>query len=124
MKKNITIKMLTVINSHRSDYPSPLTLKKGEMVVLDKVYEGAEDWPNWIFCKKLDGSNEGWVPEQLIERRENHGLVLEDYSANELNVDVGETLEAIKEMNGWVWCKKVKCDEMGWVPLKNVRKDN
>ena len=45
----------------------------------------------------MDGSNKGYVPEQIIKRENNYGIVIENYSANELDINVGTIVEGIKE---------------------------
>jgi hypothetical protein len=54
-----------VIENHRTEFSEPIILKQGEKVIIGK--EISVNWPNWIFCKKMDDSNKGWVPEQIIE---------------------------------------------------------
>lgn len=110
-----------VIKEHRSHYPNPITLSKGQSVLLGKKYEGPENWNNWIFCYTLDGSLEGWVPEQIIQSEEKIGLILEDYTAKELDVDVGEIVVGTKEWNGWIWCEKRNGSDSGWIPRANLR---
>lgn len=89
-----------VIKEHESDYPDPITLEKGEKVLVGRRYEGKEDWENWRYCYKLDRSQEGWVPEQLISVSGQSGVVKEDYTAKELTIDAGEKLEGVRELNG------------------------
>lgn len=104
-----------VVKKHISNYPNPITLRKGEKVIVGKKYVGNENWSNWIYCFKLDKSQEGWVPEQILD----DNIIKEDYTANELNVDEGEILIGTKELNGWLFC----CDKMGnegWVPKDNL----
>jgi hypothetical protein len=69
----------------------------------------------------MDGSNEGWVPKQVIKSINDIGEIIEDYSAKELNIDKGTVVECIKELNGWLWLKNLKTDEIGWVPLENLK---
>lgn len=104
-----------VIEKHISNYPNPITLKKGEKVLVGKKYQGSEFWPNWIYCFKLDKSQEGWVPEQILE----NDIVKEDYTANELNVKEEDIVFGIRELNGWIFCKDHLGNE-GWVPKENL----
>jgi len=119
-----------VIENHRTEFPNPIKLEKGEIVILGEKSEETigetqydENWPNWIFCSKIDGSNKGWVPDQVIQQRENnHGNVIEDYSAKELDIDKGTIVEGIKELNGWLWLKNKSTNEIGWVPMDKLKK--
>ncbi|MDV2686430.1 hypothetical protein RYX56_18840 [Alkalihalophilus lindianensis] len=49
------------------------------------------------------------------------GLILEDYIAKELEVNVDEQLIKFKELNGWIWVKRLTNSEEGWVPKENVK---
>lgn len=110
-----------VIQSHKSNYPNPICLNQGEKVRIDHVYEGEEEWENWVFC--YSEGEKGWVPKQIIEYgTENIGTILEAYTARELDIEIGEILIAIRELNGWMWCEKVKNEEQGWVPKRAIRK--
>ncbi|CAD5108123.1 SH3 domain-containing protein [Zestomonas carbonaria] len=110
-----------VIRPHRSEYPEPITLSKGDPVVVGDRYEGPEGWDDWYFCT-TPGQQGGWVPKQVIERVDgNTGRALEDYTAKELDVDEGETLIGLRTLNGWVWCSRVSDTEAGWVPLEHLR---
>jgi len=107
-----------VIENHRTEYPNPILLSQGEKVIIGE--ESDQDWPNWVFCIKLDKSNSGWVPKQIIQYENDFGLVLENYSAKELDIDIGTKVEGIKKLNGWLWLKNMDTSEIGWVPLKKL----
>jgi hypothetical protein len=108
-----------VIKAHRTEYPNPIYLEKGELVILGE--ESDKSWPNWVFCRKTDGSNEGWVPKQIIRYKNSKGEIIEDYSAKELNIDVETIVEGINELNGWLWLKNTKTNELGWIPIENLK---
>ena len=110
--------MYRVIEEHKTEYPNPILLKIGEKVIIGE--ESSQKWANWIFCTKLDRSNNGWVPKQIIKYDNSFGLILEDYSAKELDIDKGTLVEGIKELNGWVWSKNVETNEIGWIPLEKL----
>ena len=109
-----------VIKEHRTEFPNPIILKQGEKIIIGE--ESSEDWLNWVFCTKTDGSNKGWVPKQIIKHIDNCGEITEDYSAKELDIDEGTIVEGIKELNGWLWLKNKNTNEIGWVPMENVKK--
>ncbi|MBD8500034.1 SH3 domain-containing protein [Paenibacillus arenosi] len=110
-----------VVTNHRTEYPNPLLLHKGQSITIGEKYMGTEEWDNWYFCTTSDNENGGWVPGQLIEFRETQGIVLEDYSAKELNINAGENVVGLKELNGWVWCVRELNSEEGWVPKENLK---
>lgn len=111
-----------VIENHRTEYPNPIILTSGEKVIVGE--ESGESWANWIFCTKLDNSNSGWVPKQIINYKDDCGIITEDYSAKELDLDTGTIIEGIRELNGWLWSRNKKTDEIGWIPLEKLEKKN
>lgn len=111
-----------VVKEHRSNYPHPINLGKGDSVIVGERYAGAEGWNNWVFCTKLDHSAQGWVPEQLLQRDGELGVLTTDYTAKELNVDIGDEVVGSKEMNGWMWCEKLDDHATGWVPKEKLQK--
>jgi hypothetical protein len=109
-----------VTEDHKTEFPDPILLKQGEKVIITE--EASEKWPNWILCTKIDGSNKGWVPEQIIKYENKYGTITEDYSAKELNIAKGTIVEGLKELNGWLWSKDIKTNEFGWIPLGKTKK--
>jgi hypothetical protein len=109
-----------IIEEHINDNPTPITVDKGAIVRVGERSNSAGNWPNWVYCYSLDGSGEGWTPVQIIQIETEYGIVAEDYSAIELNVEKGETVEGDRELNGWVWCNKVNGVEEGWLPKEKM----
>lgn len=110
-----------VVKQHRTEYPEPMILLKGQEVAIGDKHEGPEGWDNWYFCT-APGQKGGWAPIQIFEC--GHGetrKVLEDYSAKELDVEEGETLIGIKKLNGWLWCRRSGDGEEGWVPAECLK---
>ena len=110
-----------VIKSHRTNYPNPISLVQGQSFIIGEKYKGPEHWDNWYFCTTVDKNSSGWVPAQLIQWKGTEGIAKEDYTAKELNVDEGEHLVGLKELNGWIWCQRVLTLEEGWIPKENVK---
>ncbi|MBS4535715.1 hypothetical protein GOQ29_08815 [Clostridium sp. D2Q-14] len=109
-----------VIKEHKSNYPDPITLEKGERVLVGKKYDGKEDWLNWRYCYRLDNSQEGWIPEQILNISSEYGVLKEDYTARELTIKKGKRVKGINELNGWIWCRDMKGRE-GWIPKLNLK---
>ncbi|WP_035187291.1 SH3 domain-containing protein [Alteribacter aurantiacus] len=102
-----------VKKAHESNYPNPISLRKGERVLVGEAYDGEEDWPDWLFCTTEDGKSRGWVPAQLIDRE---STLIEDYCARELTIRPGEQVNVVKELNGWYWVKNRRTNKEGWIP--------
>jgi len=75
-------------------------------------------WPGWLWCTAPDGRR-GWVPAAWLEERDDDHRLLRDYSAVELTVSVGETLEILRVESEWAWARKAD-GQCGWVPLDNL----
>ncbi|MBT3785243.1 hypothetical protein HOF92_09710, partial [bacterium] len=71
------------------------------------------EFPGWIWVETKDG-NEGWAPEKILEIVGNLGVTSENYSARELDVDQGELLDVMRELNGWFLVQKQN-GETGWI---------
>lgn len=107
-----------IIEEHINDNLEPIKIKKGTKVKVGERSNGSGSWPNWIYCYSLDGNGEGWTPIQIIKFEGEYGIVLEDYSAKELAVKKGETVQGDLELNGWVWCSNDS--EEGWLPKEKI----
>jgi hypothetical protein len=115
------VKKYIVVLGHTSQYPEPLTLKKGTPLVVGKKHEGPEGWNDWFFCD-TPGQKGGWVPARVIEIVDgNTAQARADYTARELNVREGDLLLGSRVLNGWLWCDNPGSSESGWVPLANLQ---
>lgn len=114
------MKTFKTIASHRTEYEHPIKLEKGESIMLgERAPE--ENWKDWIWAENSKGAG-GWVPVQLIDCQEGgtRGIVLEDYSARELDVDPGEEIVRIRTLNGWTWVRRTSDREEGWIPNETM----
>ena len=109
-----------VIKNRQSEAQNPIQLGKGEWVEYTAESDEQGDWPGWIYCKGIE--KEGWVPKQIIEKRESKGLILEDYDATEFDLKEGDIIVAKKILNGWVYGeKKDKAGFVAWAPLNHLK---
>ena len=118
MNKYIVTKKWSVV------YSDPLELIPGQEVIIDNNRkEDNPDWKGWVWCVTSD--NKGWVPEQILriaysDKKFSKAIVMQNYSAEELNADPGETVTGDKKINGWLWCRKEGTEKSGWLPLDNL----
>jgi hypothetical protein len=118
---NVKAKTYRVIQEHTSEYPEPITFTKGAPLSVGQRYEGLEGWDDWFFCE-TPGQKGGWVPAQIIEIINGAtGRARDDYTARELNAQLGDLLLGTRTLNGWVWCENPNSSESGWVPLANLK---
>lgn len=107
---------IVAVAAHTSAYPNPIRFEAGDRLVLG---ERDDEYPGWIRVITADG-NEGWAPEQLVERRSpTEGRGVGEYTARELNTVAGETLVCRRELNGWLWVENTRGDS-GWVPKETT----
>ena len=98
-------------------YKNPIILNKGDFV---KIGEEDDEWKGWQWC--ITSNNSGWVPKQIIKLlTETEGEILENYSAEELEVDINETISAIKETNGWILGRLDRTGKEGWLPKEILK---
>lgn len=111
-----------VIEVHRSEFDQPITFCKGAALQVGEEYVGEEGWDNWFFCT-TPGQQGGWVPAQVIERLGGQaGRAREDYTARELDVDIGDQVRCLRWLNGWAWCTRQRDAQAGWVPSSHLRR--
>ncbi|WP_062269982.1 SH3 domain-containing protein [Endozoicomonas arenosclerae] len=105
-----------VIESYDACYPDPVTFNKGDELELGKL---DDEYPGWIWVTS-PSKKEGWAPLPLIRRlNQKLGTAIEDYTARELSVLVGDELKILRELNAWAWVKNSK-KELGWVPVSKL----
>ena len=68
---------------------------------------------------KATPTKEDGVPRSLMTILGSTGTAREHYSARELSIHKGETLNVIAILNGWAWSRRTN-GESGWVPLRNL----
>lgn len=117
----MSVKKYLIVSPHESEFPNPITFKKGAPLIVGEEYEGSEGWDNWFLCS-TPGQESGWVPGQIIERLVGStGRALDDYTARELDVQEGELVIGSRTLNGWLWCERYGGSGAGWVPLENLK---
>ncbi len=102
-------------------YPNPIELKPNELVEIKEKVNDNPNWKGWIFCESQKKTS-GWVPEHIISIIENNqGVIKEEYSAKEMNMNKGEKVIGLKELNGWFWVKRKSDNNEGWLPLEILK---
>ena len=98
-----------------SDYEEldrePLRLNSG-----DQVQAGPEDrtWPGWIWTTDQDGRS-GYVPTEILTPLGgNQFSVTAAFDPTVLTIRRGDTLESLRQIHGWHWCRNAAGRE-GWV---------
>jgi hypothetical protein len=86
-------------------------LKAGDTV---SVGHRDETWPSHRWCTAPDG-REGWVPDDALHLTSDGWAARSDYDATELEVRRGETVEALRFLADWWWCRAADGSE-GWLP--------
>lgn len=109
-----------VVEEHKTNNSNPIKVKKGETVKLGRKSDEEDGWSNWIYCYSLDSNAEGWTPVQIIQIENEYGIVLNDYSAKELDVRKGDFVDGEFELNGWLWCSRLNDSEGGWLPKEKI----
>ena len=78
------------------------------------------EFKGWIWVTTMDG-NQGWAPLQHLKiTDERKAVARKNYTATELNTDVGDELLLHYVLNDWGWVEK-KDSSCGWVPMKTTK---
>lgn len=109
-----------VIELHKPDNDNPIKVISGETVKVGRESVEEDGWRGWIYCYSLNNNSEGWVPIQMVRLEKEHGVLLNDYSASELDVVEGNIVTGEVEVNGWVWCFIEADFEWGWIPKEKI----
>ncbi|MGY0216567.1 SH3 domain-containing protein [Endozoicomonadaceae bacterium StTr2] len=104
-----------VTKSYNSNYPNPISFRQGEVI---KAGREDDEYPGWIWVTTPD-ANQGWAPIEYLEISESRAVALQDYTARELTVAVGEKVKIHYSLNGWCWGSN-EATESGWVPLDHI----
>lgn len=108
------MRVLVAAKKYTKYYPDPIAVKRGDRV---KWLPKDSEWPGWLWCIHPVTSKAGWVPVKYLKVQGDAAEVLQDYSAAELDAEVGEKFTALREEAGWIWCKSGSGEE-GWLPLE------
>ena len=104
-----------IIKEHKSPFPDPLIVKKGEKLYIENKNS---EWPGWIWSVS-ESKKSGWIPKNYLEIHGNKAFILRDYDATELTASIGEEFLIEYEESGWGWLTS-KSGKSGWIPLENI----
>ncbi len=105
-------------------YDDPIIMKAGQEVVIDHTRpEEDPEWRGWVWC--VADNAQGWAPAQMLDICErgvdrSRAMANADYSAQEIDAEPGDIVCGNVILNGWLWCRKERSDEYGWLPLRNL----
>jgi hypothetical protein len=108
----MTARLFTANSDYTVVDRSPLQLAPG-----DHVTTGPDDvsWPGWVWVTATDGRG-SYVPQEILRRSpDSSATVTQPFSARDLSVVRGETVTALREVRGWLWCRNHEGTE-GWLP--------
>lgn len=94
-------------------YPNPIRGVTGDRLVLGRR---DDEYPGWIWGTSADG-RAGWVPESWLRVDGENGVLLRDYTAAELALEPGDTVNGHVVESGWLWATAAG-GRTGWVPLE------
>jgi hypothetical protein len=105
-----------VITAWKASRADPIRLEADDPVIVGRR---DETWPDYRWCTGPDG-REGWVPDAIVEEGPAGWVAARGYSAAELTVATGDTVEAIEFLADWWWCR-ADDGAQGWVPDRVLR---
>lgn len=111
-------KLAIVIEPYETVYKSPIKLKSGDKVKIEKR-ETNPEWLGWVYCVDSRGIS-GWVSEKYLKESGKSAVAINNYDATELPAVAGERIKIYYEEFGWCWSQN-KDGTKGWIP-KNILK--
>jgi hypothetical protein len=101
---------IVVTKSHTREFEHPILLSIGDKVQIDR--NRGKHWLGDIYCTLPNGDS-GWAYSQAFGNQVgNEIIVSQEYSSQELNVEVGEILEGYGDDG---WCMNAE-GKFGWIP--------
>jgi hypothetical protein len=110
---------IIVVKPHTREFENPIILSVGDRVQVD-INRG-KHWLGDVYCTLIDG-NSGWAWGRAFENQDSNrpfeglegdeAIVYQEFSSNELTVEIGEILESHTEAG---WCCNAR-GEFGWIP--------
>ena len=98
-----------------------LVARRGDRLSFERK---PTEYAGWIWCTAVGGTAAegapayaGWVPEAWVRIEGSTCVLLRDYDAMELPLDVGEDVVINLRESGWAWVRNSRGRE-GWVPLE------
>jgi hypothetical protein len=96
---------------------APLTLEAGDVV---RHGQADTDWPGWVWVTAITGRG-SYVPEDLLcLLTDGTARVTQPFHARDLTVKKGDSIESLREVKGWHWCRNPQGAE-GWLPAYLLR---
>ena len=105
-----------VLKPYATQYPDPISVRRGETVALGKR---DTDYPGWIWATSTVNGKSGWVPEHFLQIEGERASCLRDYSAKELSVSEGDIVTIREELLGWALVE-AEAGGVGWVPQSHL----
>ncbi len=112
--------LMQVIVDYTNENLNPIELIKGDTVQLGELSNPNGPYPNWIFCTSQRTKQYGWVAVNALSIDGDVGVAIEDYTAKEMSIAVGDIVDTIYELNGWYWCIRLNGSEFGWIAKENL----
>ena len=104
-----------VLVGYTSAYPDALVVRRGARLTVEPRLPA---YPGWVWCRDSDGTA-AWVPEAFLEITSGVALVNADYDSTELTVEPGDSVEVLREVAGWAWCRHGD-GRHGWLPVASL----
>jgi hypothetical protein len=100
---------------YTSAYPDALVVRRGARLTVEPRLPA---YPGWVWCRDPDGTG-AWVPEAFLEITSGVALINTDYDSTELTVEPGDSVQVLRIVAGWAWCRHGD-DRHGWLPVGSL----
>ena len=105
-----------VVQAHNHSCPDSVSGKEGDVFLLGGLHSA--EYPDFVWATAADNRC-GWIPKAFLQQDGDFGRLVRDYNAREVVVDMGEVVEILEEIGGWLW---IATDDglEGWIPAKSI----
>jgi hypothetical protein len=105
-----------VTQAWQATYADPIELNTGDELTLGRR---DSEYPGWVWAACVRTGKSGWVPETLVQMKDDLPVARRAYSGRELNVQPGDIVTVIDTLFGWHWAQ-LKSGVVGWLPANHV----
>ena len=105
-----------VTHAWQATYADPIELLAGDELTLGRR---DSEYPGWVWAACVRTGKSGWIPETLVQMKDDLPVSRRTYSGRELSVQPGEVITIIDTLFGWHWAQ-LKTGVIGWLPANHV----
>lgn len=105
-----------VVQAHKDCCPDSVSGNEGDVFLLGGRHSA--DYPDFVWATAADNRC-CWIPKAFLQQDGDFGRLVRDYIAREVTVAMGDMVEILEDIGGWLRIATHDGRE-GWIPAKSV----